>query len=157
MSRLETTLRIPRPLDETFAFFAEAGNLQRITPPWLDFRILTPLPIAMREGARIDYRIRLRGVPLRWRTAITTWAPPYRFVDEQIRGPYRLWRHTHTFRAVEGGTEVTDTVDYRVPGGPLVEALFVRRELERIFSHRQQATLEAFGVAAHAPIAVRFA
>lgn len=148
---------IRRPLEETFGFFADAANLQRITPPWLDFRILTPLPIAMREGALIDYSIRLRAVPMRWRTEITVWAPPYRFVDEQVKGPYRLWRHTHTFREVENGTEVSDRVDYLVPGGPLVEALFVRRELDRIFRYRQQATLDAFGVSSAAPIAVSFA
>lgn len=156
MPRLTTSLFIARPLDETFAFFADAANLQRITPPWLDFRILTPLPIAMREGALIDYRIRLRGVPIHWRTEITAWAPPLRFVDEQIRGPYRLWRHAHAFRAVPGGTEVSDTVDYLVPGGSLVDALFVRRELDRIFRHRQQATLDAFGVQADRPTTVTF-
>lgn len=157
MPRLTTALFIARPLEETFAFFADAANLQWITPPWLDFRILTPLPIAMREGALIDYRIRLRGVPIHWRTEITTWAPPLRFVDEQVRGPYRLWRHAHTFREVPGGTLADDTVDYLVPGGPLVDALFVRGELDRIFRHRQHATLDAFGVEAVQPITVTFA
>jgi ligand-binding SRPBCC domain-containing protein len=155
--RLTTTLLVSRPLDDTFAFFADAANLQRITPPWLDFRILTPMPIEMREGAIVDYQIRLRGVPMHWRTEITVWVPPYRFVDEQIRGPYRLWRHTHTFCEVEGGTAVGDTVDYLVPGGSLIEAIFVRRELDRIFRFRQQATLDALGVEARGAIDVAFA
>jgi ligand-binding SRPBCC domain-containing protein len=156
MPRLETSLLIRRPLDETFAFFADAANLQRITPPWLDFRITTPMPLEMREGAFIDYRLRLRGMPMHWRSQITVWSPPYRFVDEQVTGPYRLWRHLHTFREVEGGTEVGDSVDYLVPGGRLIDALFVRRELDTIFRHRQQATLDVFGVASDAPIAVHF-
>jgi ligand-binding SRPBCC domain-containing protein len=148
---------ISRPLDETFAFFADASNLQRITPPWLDFRIVSPLPVEMREGALIDYRLRMRGLPMRWRSEITVWDPPYRFADEQVKGPYRLWRHTHAFREVDEGTEVRDSVDYLVPGGRLIDALVVRRELRSIFQHRQQATLDAFGTAANAPILVRFA
>jgi ligand-binding SRPBCC domain-containing protein len=156
MHRLTTSLLVARPLDETFAFFADAANLQRITPPWLDFRIVTPLPVEMREGAVIDYRIRMRGLPMQWRSAITLWAPPYRFIDEQVKGPYRSWRHTHGFREVPGGTEVSDTVDYLVPGGPLVNALFVRRELDAIFRHRQQATLDVFGVPVQEPIRVTF-
>ncbi|MGE0041359.1 MAG: SRPBCC family protein [Vicinamibacterales bacterium] len=143
--RLTTALLVPRPLDETFRFFADAGNLQRITPPWLDFRILTPLPIEMRPGALIEYRLRLRGMPIRWRTVIDAWEPPARFVDRQLRGPYLLWRHTHTFEPVAGGTLCRDQVDYRVLGGWPIERFFVRPELERIFTYRQRATLEAFG------------
>lgn len=157
MPTLITSLIVRRPLDETFAFFADASNLQRITPPWLDFRITSPLPVEMQEGALIDYRLKMRGVPMRWRSEITAWEPPYRFVDEQVKGPYRRWHHTHTFREVDEGTEVRDRVDYLVPGGRLIDTLFVRRELLSIFRHRQQATLDAFGVTTDAPITVRFA
>ena len=131
---------LPPPRDELFAFFAAAENLGRITPPWLHFRILTPTPIAMRPGALIDYRLRLHGVPLRWRTEIAEWEPPVRFVDVQLRGPYRLWVHTHTFTATPAGTLCTDEIRYAVPGGRLVDRLFVRPQVARIFAHRRQAS-----------------
>lgn len=131
---------IPRPLTEVFAFFADAGNLERLTPGFLRFRIQTPLPIQMAAGTLIDYRIRLHGIPIRWRTRIAVWEPPLRFVDEQLRGPYRLWRHEHTFEATGGGTVCRDRVEYRHWGGPIGERLMVRPSLERIFAFRQ-ATL----------------
>ncbi|MCC7125383.1 MAG: SRPBCC family protein [Acidobacteria bacterium] len=152
--QLQTRLLVARDLDTTFAFFADAGNLQRLTPSWLNFAILTPPPIAMRRGARIDYRIRVHGIPITWHTEITDWDPPHRFVDEQRRGPYWLWRHTHTFTPVDEGTLVEDTVHYRPIGGPLVHAAFVRRDLERIFTFRQRAILDVFGVEAAAPLRV---
>ena len=135
----------PRPLDEVFAFFADAGNLEAITPPWLGFEILTPRPIAMRPGALIDYRLRLRGLPVRWRTEISLWQPPHRFVDEQRRGPYREWRHEHTFAAVDDGTLVRDHVRYQVPGGRLVHELFVRRDVARIFDFRRDRLAQLLG------------
>ena len=139
---------LPRPRAEVFPFFAEAGNLEAITPPWLRFRVLTPGPLEMRRGALIDYRLRLRGVPIRWRTEITAWEPPDRFVDEQVRGPYRLWVHEHTFepetRGGIEGTRVRDHVRYAVPGGALVDALFVRREVAAIFAFRQRVLAERF-------------
>lgn len=153
---LTTRLFVARDLEATFAFFADAGNLQRLTPPWLDFAILTPQPIAMRVGAIIDYRIRVRGVPVRWRTEIAEWAPPYRFVDRQVRGPYRLWHHTHTFTPAAEGTLVEDTVRYRPLGGALAHGLFVRRDLDRIFRFRQAQILRVFGVTSRDPIAVDF-
>lgn len=153
---LATRLFVARDLETTFAFFADAGNLQRLTPPWLDFAILTPQPIPMGGGTIIDYRIRVRGVPVRWRTEIAEWHPPYRFVDRQVRGPYRLWHHTHTFTEVEGGTLVEDAVRYRPLGGALVHGLFVRRDLDRIFRFRQEQILSLFGVAAREPISVDF-
>ena len=156
MSLLETSLFLPRPLGEVFPFFAEAGNLQRITPPWVDFRITTPLPIAMRVGARIDYRLTVHGVPISWRTEITAWEPPCHFIDTQLKGPYRRWIHSHRFREADGGTWVDDQVAFAVPGGWPIEHLFVRRDLSRIFLHRQHATLAAFGVRAHEPPTVRF-
>jgi ligand-binding SRPBCC domain-containing protein len=140
----EDELWLARPLEEVFAFFADPGNLEAITPPWLKFEILTPRPIVMRPGALIDYRLKVRRVPLRWRTEITAWEPPHLFVDEQLRGPYRLWVHEHRFRAVGGGTAVSDRVRYRVPGGRLVSWLFVRRDVKRIFAFRRQSLQARF-------------
>jgi ligand-binding SRPBCC domain-containing protein len=135
---------LPRTLTEVFPFFADAGNLDLLTPPWLRFEILTPPPIEMKVGALIDYRLRLRRWPIRWRTRITEWQPPVRFVDEQLRGPYRQWIHEHTFAERDGGTLVGDRVRYAVPGGALVNALFVRRDIERIFAHRRSKLQEVF-------------
>jgi ligand-binding SRPBCC domain-containing protein len=142
---LRTRQLVQLELESTFAFFADAGNLQRITPPWLDFAITTPLPIEMQLGARIDYRLKLHGIPIQWRTLISEWNPPYSFVDEQIRGPYRLWRHRHTFTARDQGTLVEDEVRYQVLGGRLAN-LFVQRELSQIFRYRQEALVEALRV-----------
>lgn len=157
MPRLHTSLFVPRPLPEVFAFFADAGNLQQITPPWVDFHIVTPQPIDMRPGALIDYRLKVHGVPITWRTEIAAWQPPRMFVDTQLKGPYWRWVHTHRFREAPGGTFVEDDVDYAVPGGALVDRLFVRRDLRAIFLHRQEAILRAFAAAAREPLAVTFA
>lgn len=138
----------PHPPDRVFAFFADARNLEVITPPWLSFEVLTPDLIEMRPGALIDYRLRLHGVPLRWRTEISAWQPPQRFVDEQRRGPYREWEHEHTFTARDGGTLAGDHVRYRVPGGRLVHELFVRRDVERIFDFRRDRLAQLLGAAA---------
>ena len=132
-------LWLPRQRDEVFRFFADAANLEAITPDWLNFRIVTPQPIEMRVGARIDYRLRIRGVPVRWRSEITRWEPPHAFTDEQLRGPYRAWVHTHRFLETNGGTTVIDDVDYSVWGGRLVDLLVVRRDVEKIFRHRRRA------------------
>jgi len=144
---LEARLWLARPLDQVFAFFADASNLEAITPPWLGFRILTPLPLEMRAGAVIDYRIRLHGIPLAWRSEITAYDPPYRFVDEQRRGPYRRWRHEHRFDASADGTRIVDHVRYRVWGGRPVHALLVRPQLQNIFRFRQERLGALFGVA----------
>lgn len=132
-------LWLPAPREQVFAFFADARNLETITPGWLNFEILTPGPIEMRAGALIDYRLRVHRVPLRWQTEITAWEPQHRFVDEQRRGPYRRWRHTHTFSDLDGGTLCRDEVEYAVPGGRLANWLFVRRDIEQIFAFRTQA------------------
>ena len=144
MHRFEVGQTLHHPIGDVFSFFARPENLEVITPPWVGFRILTPPPIEMREGTLIDYRIRLKGVPIRWRTEITAWDPPHRFVDVQLRGPYRRWVHTHSFREVEGGTLVEDSVEYAVPGGRLIERLFVRRDIERIFDYRSRVLEERF-------------
>lgn len=141
---LQTELWLPRPRAEVFPFFAEARNLEAITPPWLRFEVLTPAPLELRAGALIDYRLRVHGIPLRWRTEITVWQPPHRFTDVQRRGPYRLWEHTHTFAERDGGTWCSDHVRYRPRGGALVHWLFVRRDVERIFAFRQQRLAALF-------------
>jgi ligand-binding SRPBCC domain-containing protein len=141
---LETRLWLPRAPEEVFPFFADAGNLERITPRWLRFQILPPRPTTIRKGSRIDYRIRLRGLPLRWQSEITVWDPPRRFVDEQRRGPYRVWIHEHAFVERDGGTEVHDAVRYAVLGGWPVDRLLVRRDLKRIFTYRAVTLREVF-------------
>ena len=140
--------RLPRPRAEVFPYFGDAANLEAITPPWLSFRILTPLPLAMREGALLDYRLSLHGIPITWRTEITAWEPPHRFVDEQRRGPYRLWVHEHTFEDISGGpggTLATDRVRYAVPFGRLANRLLVARDLRQIFDYRNRKIQEVFG------------
>ncbi len=142
----DTEQWLPRNREEIFGFFSDAYNLQTLTPDWLQFVILTPLPITMRAGAIIDYRLKLRGIPVRWRTEITTWDPPQRFVDEQRRGPYRFWAHEHLFEQRDGGTLMADRVRYAVPGGWLVNGLFVRAEVRRIFDFRRRKLSELFPV-----------
>ena len=141
----QTELWLPKPRAEIFPFFAEARNLEAITPPWLKFEVLTPAPIEIRAGTLIDYRLRVHGVPIRWRTEISEWEPPHRFVDRQLRGPYRLWHHTHTFDERDGGTLCGDRVRYRPRGGVLVDWLVVRRDVKNIFSYRQRRLKELFG------------
>lgn len=141
----ESELQLARPVGDVFPFFADARNLQAITPEWLSFEVLTPGPIEMRAGALIDYRLRVHGLPIRWRTHIKVWEPPHRFVDEQSRGPYRQWIHEHTFTERNGGTLARDVVHYAVPGGTLAHKLFVRRDVERIFTFRRERLLARFG------------
>ena len=136
---------LPSPLETVFPFFSEARNLEQLTPAWLRFNVLTPDPIPMAVGTTIDYRISWRGLPLRWRSEITAWDPPHRFIDRQLRGPYRLWHHEHRFESRDGGTLVIDEVDYAVWGGSLVVALGVRRDIDRIFAYRGERLTQLFG------------
>ncbi len=152
--RLETRLWLPAPIDRVFAFFADASSVETISPSFLRFRLLTP-GVEMRRGAMLDYRLRLHGVvPLRWWTEITAWEAPSRFRNEQRRGPYRYWRHSHLFRAERDGTIVEDGVDYDVPGGYPVHQLLVGPALIRIFTYRQERLREIFGGDAHEPVRV---
>jgi ligand-binding SRPBCC domain-containing protein len=147
---LEREQWIPAPLERVAAFFADAANLDALTPPWLRFRILTPLPIEMRADARIEYQLRLAGVPVRWRTRIAKWDPPYGFVDVQERGPYALWEHTHRFRPVGDGVLMADVVRYALPFGPLgalAHGAGVKASLAAIFDHRFARIRERFGAA----------
>ena len=135
------------PPGQAFDFYGDALNLEPLTPPWLHFEVTTPMPIEMGAGTLLDYRLRLHGAPIRWRTEIQTWEPPTGFVDTQVRGPYRLWEHTHTFEPLGdgGATLIRDRVRYALPFGPLgalAHTLFVRRDLQRIFDYRQQAVAE---------------
>ena len=138
--RREQTL--PGSPEDVFPFFADAGNLEAITPPELKFDIVTPRPIEMGEGTLIEYRLKLRGLPISWLTRIEVWEPGVRFVDQQMRGPYTLWHHTHEFEATaDGSTLMRDVVRYALPFGPLGEIahrLFVRRDLDRIFDFRTE-------------------
>lgn len=144
---LRTEQTLPRPVEEVFAFFSDAGNLDVLTPPWLHFRVLTP-GVAMRQGAVIEYRLRWRGLPLFWRTQIGDWRPPFRFVDRALKSPYLLWVHEHVFEPCPGGTRMTDRVDYAVPGGwlePAVTRWVVAPDVGRIFAYRRDKMREAFG------------
>lgn len=142
---LNREIWLPHPRESVFEFFSDPRNLEKLTPGWLRFEVLDPDSIAMKTGATIDYRLRLRGLPLRWRSQIALWDPPRRFVDVQVRGPYREWIHEHRFESRSGGTAVADRVDYAVLGGPLVNRLLVRRDLERIFDYRSAALVRLFG------------
>lgn len=148
LSTLETELRLARPRAEVFPFFADAFNLEAITPASIRFAILTPPPIVMRKGLLIDYRLHLLGMPLGWTSEITEWDPPRAFVDEQRRGPYRVWIHRHEFEEYDGGTRVRDRVRYAVPGGAAVDRLIVRPQLLRIFTWRRARIAELLGSAA---------
>lgn len=155
---LERIQTIPLPPEETFAFFSDAFNLERITPPFLRFRILTPPPIKMEQGTLIEYRLKLFGVPIYWRTLIEHWMPEKFFVDTQISGPYTLWRHTHTFEeAAPGQTLMEDVVEYIIPFGVfgrLAHTLFVKRMLNKIFDYRAAMTAQLLGTATEKEICV---
>ncbi len=144
-TRLSAELWLPRPRPEIFAFFADAYNLEALTPSTLNFHLLTPPPIQMHQDTLIDYRLKLRGLPIRWQSRIDVWQPPEMFVDFQTRGPYSLWRHEHRFEEHDGGTLCRDIVDYAVPGGWPIERLLVRPDLEKIFRFRRTKLLELFG------------
>ncbi len=143
---LHTELRIERALEEVFPFFSDPRNLEAITPPWLHFRIEGMSTERIGAGTEIDYRLRVRGVPMRWRSRISVWQPPLRFVDEQVIGPYRLWRHLHSFEPVGRATLARDWVEYAALGGPLLNQLLLAPDLARIFAYRSRALIELFQV-----------
>ncbi len=157
MSRPFTLQReqwVPSSLEDVFLFFSDAQNLETLTPDWMSFQILTPPPIKMAVGITIDYRLRWHGIPLRWRTEITHWEPPHQFEDLQIKGPYKLWHHTHGFQSIAGGTRITDVVRYSLPFGLLgrsIHALTVRGNVEEIFSYRDEKVRAIFGGSGKAP------
>lgn len=141
---LDSTQTIHRPIEEVFAFFSDPKNLEELTPDFLRFQVLQATHPEIEEGTEIDYALRLRGIPVRWRSRILKWDPPFSFVDEQVRGPYRKWHHRHTFQDLDGATLVRDHVTYAVLGGAMVNRCFVRRDLERIFDHRRAQLARRF-------------
>ena len=152
MREMRCSVRLNAPVERVFAFFTDAANLELLTPEWLHFQIVTPLLLAMEVGTQIDYRLRLRGVPIRWRSEITAWEPPDRFVDEQRRGPYRTWIHEHRFNVEhrpdgEAAVVATDVVHYAAPSGRLVDRLFVAPDLRGIFAHRTARLQDRFDAA----------
>lgn len=136
---------VKRPIEETFSFFADAFNLNVLTPPWVGFEILTPPPIQMQAHTLIDYKISIRGFPVRWQTEIVSWCPPFSFVDLQIKGPYRWWHHTHRFESCPEGTRVIDEVEYLAPLSWFSHPLLVRGDVRKIFDYRAKALQEALG------------
>ena len=144
---LDRELAIARPLKEVFAFFSNPKNLEAITPPWLRFQIRDASEDPLRKGSQIRYRLKVHGFPMGWTSLISTWNPPYSFVDEQVRGPYRVWHHTHTFTPQDGGTVLGDDVVMRPRGGPLAPLVMrcVRSDVARIFTHRAKVMAEVFG------------
>jgi ligand-binding SRPBCC domain-containing protein len=145
--RLEALQFLPAPREDVFEPFSDAFQLERLTPAWLEFSVLTPRPIKIAPGTIIDYRLKLHGIPVRWQSLISVWEPPARFVDRQTRGPYRRWNHEHLFEPAPGGTLCRDIVDYNVLGGKLIHALFVRPDLLKIFAFRRDVLRQMFPVA----------
>ena len=137
---------IPKPPEEVFPFFASTGNLESLTPDWLHFHVISESK-AIERGTKIDYKLRIHGIPVRWQSEITVWEPPFRFVDEQRRGPYRTWIHEHRFEPRDEGTLVTDIVRYAVIGGPLIQRWLVSKDLVRIFDYRQKQLEKIFAEA----------
>ena len=147
--RFRTEVVFDSPIEEVFEFFSSAENLETLTPPWLNFKILTKLPLRVSAGSLLDYKISLHRIPIKWRTEISVWQPPVRFVDQQLRGPFKLWRHEHTFQDLEQGrTRMLDEVTYIPRGGSLIHRFFVKPDLERIFLYRQEKLSEIFQVQA---------
>ena len=144
---LKKTIWLPQPRAKVYEFFSNPGNLDRLTPAWLNFAILTPASSKMKQGSLLDYRLRIRGIPIRWQSEIAVWEPPHRFVDRQTKGPYSLWVHEHIFEEHDNGTLVGDNVEYAVPGGRIVQKFLVAPDIERIFDYRHKILEELFNPA----------
>jgi ligand-binding SRPBCC domain-containing protein len=142
--RFQSRLWIPRPRNEVFEFFSSALNLETITPAWLQFRVVSAPPIHMFRGAEIEYRLKIHRFPVTWQSRITVWDPPQRFVDEQVRGPYRRWIHEHRFLEESYGTSCQDEVEYAPLGGALINTLFVERDIRGIFAYRSDRLQKIF-------------
>lgn len=149
--RLRKSIWLPQPRAKVFEFFSDPSNLDCLTPAWLRFAILTPATSQITVGVLLDYRLHIRGMPIRWQSKIAVWDPPHRFVDRQTKGPYSLWVHEHTFEERDNGTLVGDNVEYAVPGAILVQKFLVAPDLERIFSYRHKILEESFNPAKLTP------
>jgi ligand-binding SRPBCC domain-containing protein len=152
--QFRSALWLPRPRHEVFSFFSDAMNLEKLTPPWLQFHVVTPMPIRMREGSTIEYRLKVRGFPMRWQSRIAVWDPPRVFIDEQLRGPYRTWIHEHKFTEEASGTLCEDVVNYAPIGGTIINKLFVERDVRGIFSYRTHCLQKIFEEATPKPVLV---
>ena len=148
---IDQSFTIGQSKEDIFEFFASAENLERLTPPWLNFKILSALPIDMDAGTVIEYQIKLHGIPIRWESEITLWDPPHNFCDVQRKGPYRKWVHEHIFETSDVGTLVRDRVNYEVIGGNLINKLFVKKDLDKIFNYRQATLLSIFNYECNKP------
>lgn len=142
--RLNAVQWFDLPLEQVFSFFSDAMELEQITPEFLQFKVLTPGPIEIQQGTLLDYRLKLHGIPIKWRTEICVWEPPFRFVDQQLRGPYRRWYHEHQFEEIDGKTRVSDDVHYIPRGGSLIHRFLIKSDLEKIFGFRQDRLREIF-------------
>jgi len=147
--KISATQRLERPLEEVFPFFADAYNLEKLTPGFLNFKVLTPKPIQMSSGCEIKYTLKIHNIPIKWKTTILDWDPPHQFVDNQDSGPYSLWHHTHSFESINNGdaTLCKDTVLYKPKGwilAPLINKYFVQRDVTNIFNYRFKKLEEIF-------------
>ena len=148
---LRKSIWLAQPRAKVFEFFSNPGNLDRLTPAWLKFAILTPETSQLKQGTLLDYRLRIRGMRIRWQSEIAVWEPPHRFVDRQTKGPYSLWVHEHTFEERNNGTLVGDNVEYAVPGGTIVRKFLVAPDLDRIFDYRHKVLEDLFNPAKITP------
>jgi len=147
MHSLTKTTTINRPIQEVFDFFSKAENLNKITPPDLQFKILSPLPILIKKGALIDYKIKINGIPFIWRTEISEWELNKRFIDRQVKGPYKIWIHEHSFEERNGITYMTDYVQFLSPGWilePIINKLFIEKKVKGIFEYREKILADLF-------------
>ena len=145
---LAFTQQVARPLLDVFDFFSRAENLEVLTPPWLNFKILSAAPRPVQQGTLINYSLRVHGIPLRWTSEIVEWEPPHRFVDLQLRGPYKMWRHEHRFEARDGGTLISDTINLSLPLGLLGQLAYkikVQSDVQEIFTFRKEKVRALFG------------
>ena len=154
---LKKSIWLPQSRAKVFEFFANPGNLDRLTPAWLNFAILPSATNPMKQGVLLNYRLRIHGIPIRWQSEIAVWEPPHHFVDRQTKGPYSLWVHEHSFEERDNGTMVGDNVEYAVPGGTLMQRLLVAPDLERIFNYRHKILQELFNPAKIEPAQERSA
>lgn len=136
-AQLVRSFQVARPIEEVFQFFSDPRQLEAVTPAWMRFTTAKDSPGVMFEGARVKFRLRLRGIPFTWTSLVTEWNPPFSFTDEQLSGPFRYWKHEHHFSPTTNGTHIEDRITYSVPGGRLINRILVKPDLKRIFDYRE--------------------